>query len=190
MDFKIIRASEIKTSNWAGGTTSELYIYPNDSNYADRDFKFRISTATVEIEESTFTPLTGISRTLMVLDGEMDLVHAGQHQISLGKFDVDHFKGGWLTTSKGTCKDFNLMCRENYSGSVEGVLIEPQNELNLQFALGIKFVILYNLQGQIEFQNEVINKGDVLILEDQEISQLSIKVIEKSEIVLVNISEQ
>ena len=65
---------------WSGGTTTELFIYPEGATYEDRNFKFRLSIATVESETSEFTPLAGVKRTLMLLHGELTLKHEGQYE--------------------------------------------------------------------------------------------------------------
>ena len=33
-NIEIIRKNQYKTSEWSGGTTTELYIYPVDSQYS------------------------------------------------------------------------------------------------------------------------------------------------------------
>jgi len=83
-----------------------------------------LSTATVEVETSVFTPLEGISRTLLVLDGEMTLSHLGQHTKTCGKFEIDRFDGSWITSSVGKCTDFNLMTNGKTSGTLEGLMIK------------------------------------------------------------------
>ena len=47
---EIIKPEEYAVSEWAGGKTTQLYIYPQDSEYAKRNFLLRISSATVECE--------------------------------------------------------------------------------------------------------------------------------------------
>jgi environmental stress-induced protein Ves len=69
--------------------------------FASRNFNLRISKAVVETEESTFTPLDGVSRTLMVLEGELQLEHQGHHKSKLKPFMIDRFEGGWTTRSRG-----------------------------------------------------------------------------------------
>ena len=59
MDYQIIKAESFTTSPWNGGSTTELFIYPMTSKYTSRNFHFRLSTATVNVEESTFTSLPG-----------------------------------------------------------------------------------------------------------------------------------
>ena len=69
MNIDIYKDGDFKTTEWSGGSTTELFIYPPTSNYESRNFDFRISSATVEIEQSNFTKLPEISRQLMVLKG-------------------------------------------------------------------------------------------------------------------------
>ena len=53
---KVIKKDDWKVSVWAGGTTNEIFIYPENSSYADRIFKARISVATTNNgEKSLFT---------------------------------------------------------------------------------------------------------------------------------------
>lgn len=66
MIIEHIKASDLITNNWSGGTTTQLAIYPKDAEYKKRNFLFRISTATVETKESEFTKLPGVSRKLIL----------------------------------------------------------------------------------------------------------------------------
>jgi len=75
MKTKIITKDTFKTSLWSGGTTTELYIYPENSIYKNKDFWFRLSSATVELEKSTFTPLEGIKRYIAPINGSLKLFH-------------------------------------------------------------------------------------------------------------------
>ncbi|MFQ9597485.1 MAG: HutD family protein [Streptococcus sp.] len=44
---------------------------PEGGSYPDRTFDFRLSTATVEVEKSNFTDLTGYHRILMPLNASI-----------------------------------------------------------------------------------------------------------------------
>src|SRR5690606_31750336 len=112
------------TSRWSGGTTTELFIYPESASYAKRNFLFRLSTATVETETSLFTSLPYVSRTLMVLDGKTELTHKDEYVKMLYPFESDTFRGEWRTTSNGKCVDFNLMCCEGAQGLVRHQKLE------------------------------------------------------------------
>ncbi|MEY8189809.1 HutD family protein [Peribacillus simplex] len=118
---KIIRKSEQITSLWSGGKTTQLAIYPEDGDYTKRDFKWRISTADVEVDESLFTHLPGIQRIIMILDGEMQLEHKGKHRVHLQPFEQDRFDGGWTTRSIGRVTDFNLMLADGCEGDLSTI---------------------------------------------------------------------
>ncbi len=69
----IVRRKEQKTAHWSGGTTTQLLISPSHTAYANFDFDYRMSYATVEVPESTFTFMPGVTRHLMVLKGSLFL---------------------------------------------------------------------------------------------------------------------
>lgn len=106
-------------SQWSGGTTTQIAIYPPDVPYADRSFLWRLSSATVDLEESDFTPLGDYQRWITVLDGSMTLTHDGGSPIELTVGKVHEFDGGSQTHSVGRCTDFNLMLRK---GKCRGAL--------------------------------------------------------------------
>lgn len=130
-NVQIIRTNQYQTSKWSGGTTTQLLIYPKDANYSDRNFKWRISSAKVEVEESIFTHLPGISRILMVINGEMNLEHEGRHKIVLGPFEQDSFMGDWTTKSFGKVTDFNLMMGEGCTGNMEALSLKGRSSVNI-----------------------------------------------------------
>lgn len=117
--IEIIRKEQHQTSHWSGGTTTQLMIYPETANYGKRDFKWRVSSAKVELEESEFTHLPGFSRILMVLEGELVLEHKGRYQVRLKPYHQDSFMGDWTTKSYGKVTDFNLMMAEGVTGKLE-----------------------------------------------------------------------
>lgn len=99
-------------SRWTGGTTTQLAIFPPDASYGARDFLWRVSSAAVEDERSTFTPLPDYDRRLMLLDGSLLLRHDDGEPLRLDAFQVHAFDGGAATESQGRCRDFNLMLRK------------------------------------------------------------------------------
>lgn len=111
--ISIIKKDNQSVSRWSGGTTTQLYIYPENCEYSNRDFIFRLSSALVEDEKSTFTSLVDYKRLLMVLEGHIDLVHDDKEHISLNKFEQNYFDGSSKTNSTGIVTDFNLMMRKD-----------------------------------------------------------------------------
>ncbi len=127
----IIKANQHKTTTWSGGTTTQLFIFPEGSDYQKRDFLFRISTATVETEESTFTSLPGFKRKLMILEGELLIKHKGHYEKKLKQFEQDEFRGGWETSAVGKVTDFNLMMSRGVEGSLKFISLKEGEESTL-----------------------------------------------------------
>lgn len=119
MKVEVKRKDELSHNRWSGGITTQLAIWPEGADYGARRFDWRISTAVVEDEKSVFTPLPGIHRLLMILDGEITVTHEGKRTLEMKPLtDVDEFEGGWETVSEGRCVDFNLMTVAGYRGSM------------------------------------------------------------------------
>lgn len=118
--------NDYRTSDWSGGKTTQLAIFPQDSQYLERDFLWRISSATVDTEESDFSKLPDYDRVLMVLKGEVILNYQGQRTVKLKELEQDSFDGGWKTVSYGKITDFNLMVRKGSEGHLD--IIRPESD--------------------------------------------------------------
>lgn len=129
--IKIIRKSELVTNHWSGGTTTQLMIYPEDASYSERNFKWRISSAKVMDEESLFTILPGISRAIMIIQGEIVLEHEGRGGVALKPFEEHRFMGDWKTKSFGKVTDFNLMMSRDCSGRLEAMLLQGNKRADI-----------------------------------------------------------
>lgn len=112
MEWKLLDQAGYVTTSWSGGTTTQLAIAPEGAVYGDRDFLWRISSATVELDHSDFTPLPDYHRFLAVLEGEIRLKIDGQEPFLLAPGRVVEFDGGVPVESWGRCVDFNLMVRK------------------------------------------------------------------------------
>jgi len=189
METKHIKASELKTNKWFGGTTTQLAIYPKDAEYKERNFQFRISTATVDTKESTFTQLLGVSRKLMILDGEIKIEHKNQYTKILKKFDQDEFSGNWDTKSYGKATDFNVMTTGNTSGTLESLQLKTDEKFVVENNKRSDFMVIYVYTGCVKFNTDIIEKGDVLIIKsDKTIKPFLIESKSTSEIIITRIS--
>lgn len=124
-------------SEWSGGKTKELAIYPPECRYADRDFIFRLSSATVELDESDFTLLPDYNRVLMVLKGSVVLTYDGKRSVHLNELEQDSFDGASDTKSFGRITDYNLMVRKGCDGKVDVLkpaldALDPENTLETE----------------------------------------------------------
>ena len=184
MEYRIIGKEDIKVSKWSGGLTREIAIFPEDSDYSSRNFDFRISSATVENEESVFTKLEGYERILMILRGNMELVHENRYSINLCEYQKDCFSGDWDTSSYGIVVDFNLMFSSKHRGSMDHFNFKPEENLELAGSEGEKYMLIFVATGKVEI--------DIL----GEISKLSagesifIKKVSKNGVTVSNLSSE
>lgn len=103
---------DYKVGHWSGGTTTELFIWPKDADYAARQFQLRVSSAVVELEESDFTPLAGVTRYITPLTGGFTLTHPGCAPVVMKPLDAPYcFSGETPTHCVGKAADFNLMLK-------------------------------------------------------------------------------
>lgn len=172
-NIEIFRENQYKTSDWSGGTTTELYIYPKDSLYGDRNFRWRLSSAKVAVEQSIFTTLPGISRLIMVIEGELLLEHEGHHNARLKAFEQDSFSGEWITRSFGKVIDFNLMMAKGYKGKLEAILVNGgeviENNINDVERFSQITEVFYLVKGNIEITTGAkkkinLGKGDLALV--------------------------
>lgn len=176
-NIKIFKQNQHKTSEWSGGTTTELYIYPEDSLYSERKFNWRLSSANVEVEKSIFTSLPGISRHIMVLEGELLLEHEGHHNAALKALEQDSFSGEWATTSFGKVTDFNLMLAQGYTGELEAISFNSGEFKDILLHSNVNDTevfsqiteAFYIVQGYIEIDTGLkkkigLSKGDLIII--------------------------
>ena len=189
--IKIIKKEGQKTNKWSGGETTQLYIYPENSSYENKDFKWRISSANVESEKSTFTKLPNIQRKLMVIDGELILKHKNHNEVKLNKFEVDSFSGDWDTISYGKAIDFNLMTNKDCIGELEYIKIELDIDIKSKEILSknnYRYEVnsFYSLNGEFDILLEsgkilTVDKGDLAIIKFKKDSSKKFKLVNKLE---------
>ncbi len=187
--IKIIKKSELVTSTWSGGTTTQLSIFPENADYASRKFVWRLSSAVVAIEKSDFTPLTGFNRAILSFNNKLSLNHEGHHKIELNPYEVDYFNGSWKTSSYGQVTDFNLMTKEGCFSELIHIKLRESQDIFLdpsQENKAVKLPVKHKTIGQynnrvdafyaqadpfvikldhVEFK---INSGDLIILSNYE----------------------
>jgi environmental stress-induced protein Ves len=165
MSIQQFNSASRTTINWASGTSTEIFIYPANGSFPDRNFLFRISTATVAAEESAFTFFEGITRHLMILKGELELIHEGRYTKHLKPYDQDTFSGEWSTRSKGKVTDFNLMLKDGATGSLTHRRIEAGS--NAAFTAKTNWYFIYFASGTATLSNgNTAKTGDLIRIEN------------------------
>lgn len=168
--MKITR-EEFKTTNWSGGETSELLISPTTASVGEKNFDFRISSATCELDSSNFTPYNGFTRYITPLDGNLKMIVNGT-EVELEPFEVYKFSGSDDVTSYSKIRDFNLIVKEElpnkmYSVDVNGSARIEDKSLIFFYEDGMKvdgeeYPAMSAHMGE---HVEVTGKGKILVCE-------------------------
>jgi environmental stress-induced protein Ves len=173
------------TNAWANGTTTELLKYPPESDFLKRDFTFRISTATVEAEESTFSDFSGLTRILMVLEGSITLIHEGRYKKLLAPYEQDTFDGAWSTRSIGKVRDFNVMCNDQATASLRAYTLEKGSSKEL--STSSSRVVLFVHAGQFQCANQLLETGSILDLQEVSVASLTLTCLEAGTILFTEV---
>lgn len=125
-----IKKENFKVTDWSGGQTTELYIYPEGDDFHDRNFDFRISSASFTSTSSNFSDFSGYERFILPLKGFIKLEHQGLYSRNLKPFDVEYFNGRWKTYSENSLDtiDFNFIVKSGLDASME--IVSKKGEIN------------------------------------------------------------
>ncbi len=156
--FKIHRFQDAVTTTWSGGKTSELFIYPKNSLFSERNFDFRISSATIDVENSDFTSLPNYNRLLAILEGKLEIIHEGKYSKLLQQFDIEEFHGSWNTSSIGKVRDFNVI----YSDQFEVKFLYQTVKENINLSKTGKFLFLLILNESTKIEGFGVNQYDLI----------------------------
>lgn len=186
MSVRVIRREEYGRSKWSGGETREIAIYPESAKYSDRNFIWRLSSATVEIEESSFTDFTGFKRIIMIIDGAMTLEHKNHGSAQLEPFWPHSFQGEWITKSFGKATDFNLIMKESCSGSLKAISLMGSDKFVISPCEEGYHHIYYLAKGEIEAEfnggHYILSEGDSLCISTDFEKAYELKLYNRSEV--------
>jgi len=111
MKIRLFPKKDSTHSIWSGGLTYEYLIYPETARYGNRDFVFRISSATIEKAPSEFTKFKGYHRYLVMLDNGLD-IEVNKKKKVYEKYEIMEFNSDDEVTSYTKGIDFNWMVSE------------------------------------------------------------------------------
>lgn len=175
MDIRLIRKDEVVTSQWSGGKTNEYIIYPNEAKYADKDFLFRISSATIEAIPSDFTQFTGYKRYLAMLEGDIRLYKNGK-EVCYDNQVLFSFESTDDITSYSIGKDFNLMLHHSFENEIVAVSSETinyQSNYLFVFALGDNTI-------RINDNTYSVGLYDCIVVVNEKLEDISISLEQKA----------
>ncbi|WP_281164583.1 HutD family protein [Liquorilactobacillus sicerae] len=162
--------------SWLGGETTEVYLYPEDGDYQQRNFAFRFSYATIEIEKSTFSNLNGFKRILIPTKDEITLIN-NLRSFKIKKNQPYFFAGSDQVQSLGVSEDINLIYRPEWQAQMKLI------SLPAKFKFDVEIVGVFALKGNSkvslndnEFQ---LREKDCLIIQNSDHQKLQFKVDNK-----------
>lgn len=188
-EFILKNNLDYQISNWQGGETVEVYIYPNSANYKKRDFDFRFSYASVELNESKFTLLNGYNRILIPTKKDLTLVN-NFHLHDLKKDEAFYFKGSDDVKSIGTSEDVNLMYNSKWIADMRSL------QLPETLTLGYDVIGIFSVKGSCEVDSSKlriqVEEKDCLIIKNVNHKKMKIKIsgnISNSQVVLFHLEK-
>lgn len=182
MRIEYIYAHSMEASDWSGGRTTQIAIFPKDCSYKQRNFIWRASTASVDLEESDFTLLPDYTRLIAAINGSMELSHSGKDAYcTVSGNTVYAFDGAEQTHCVGCADDLNLMLKKGLAAG--SLLLVEQRDLPLCLKIQSGEVLLiYAAKGETSISlrsggEACINRlaeGDALLIEDAANSEMEL----------------
>lgn len=170
MNIELIKREEVYTSQWSGGVTNEYIIYPKHAVYADRDFMFRISSATIESVPSEFTKFNNYRRYLVMLEGDLKLIRNNKKEYYENN-TLFAFESNDEITSYSAGKDFNLMLHHSIVDEVVMISSTP-------FTTERMYLCIFSLKAEdIIINGQVYNLApyDCLIIYNRTLEFINVK---------------
>lgn len=194
--IKILKDKDYITSEWFGGKTTHMHIHPENSQYKNRDFKWRISSATVELDEFDFTQLDGVYRYITTLENDLKLTHDYKEYIELKPFEIYEFRGDIKTRSYGKVKDFNLMLANGAKGKLESIYLDLDIALTLVNESGknqTQLLFSYKEKLSITISDKEISLNPqetlILVIDSNSILKIGISATNPTHILYAEIAE-
>ena len=169
MKLEIKNLKDLPFTTWSGGTTTQLFIKPENFTVKD-DFDIRISSATIEPGDSTFSDFSKYNRFLTILDGWIDIAHPSEdvnqcERKRLERHIPYYFDGAIKTISSSTVKviDFNVIWKKSLAG-IEVKILDFSKNTKIDLRNGEYFILSLEENGKIVLFNDKLDlsKGDFI----------------------------
>jgi len=153
---------------WSGGESRQLAIAPVGSTLLARDFRWRLSSATV-LQDGAFSDFTGFQRLLSLWTGTGLVLQVDAHQMTLADSSyVARFAGaakasGYLTA--GPVQDLNLIAADGIASGLQRCDLLAASS---HFVAGAQrlWLVFSDQACTVRWQQHelVLQSGDVLVL--------------------------
>jgi uncharacterized membrane protein YgaE (UPF0421/DUF939 family) len=179
--YRIKRSANHKTTNWSGGVSTELLIYPERAFFSERNFIWHFSSSTNDYRETTFSVMNGYKRHLLLLSGNAKIIQ-GTEAYNMTKYESVSLNTEEMAKCIGLCTDLKLMVSDAYEAELKKYHCQECHAIKSHNLDKEPYhtKLIYSLYDDLEFrinidENEkfevILNKGDLFILEN--INELS-----------------
>lgn len=166
MKTKVLRPSDYVQSEWSGGTTSQIFIYPDGASLAERDFYFRISSAGIETEKSDFSKFDGYHRFFTPLNSGVEISSDGNAPEKINPLELLHFDGASETSALGKCIDFNLIYKKGLKANLTVATYAKMELISYSPFPSSDFLLIYCWSGGFEINEQAIQPGDTFLIQN------------------------
>jgi len=186
------------------GTTTEIFIFPENSSVQDDSYLWRVSSAAIA-SSCSFSQFLGFDRTVLLLEGEsMALNHDCVDRPQVVQRMVPYrFKGEWQTTCEiadRAVQDFNLIVRRGKVVADLQVLqvAQVQTEISLQSFQALIFCVSGKLEISCGGSQKKLDHYESLLIEQDSLPNvesmsssevLSIRSLgDRAEVILIQVN--
>lgn len=155
---------------WSGGQSRQLAIAPSGSTLAGRDFRWRLSSATVQ-QDGAFSDFSGYQRWLTLCTGTDLQLRIDQQQMTLRRPGfVACFAGAAKTAGylgAGPVQDLNLIVAADLHAGLQLISVSILQAAELAVAGQHRLWLVIAAQPcwvHFQQQTQLLTAGDVLIL--------------------------
>lgn len=164
--MRVLHPSEYRVMAWKNGcgTTTQLFMSPEETAGANAPFDWRVSIAEVAAD-GPFSSFPGYDRHIMSIAGNgMTLEIADRPAIALERlYRPQSFSGDWQVFGRlrdGPVRDFNLMVRREFGEGRLSVIGPSQTEVALPPSRVALF--LYVAEGAATVGDQLLAQGSSL----------------------------
>jgi environmental stress-induced protein Ves len=180
--FKKYTYQDFSRNDWSGGTSTQLVIYPSESDLLKQNFEFRISTASIDVEESQFTQFFLHKRIICSLLNPITLIHSDIQPFCLTPLVPYSFDGGMTTKCIGKTIDFNVIFNDSWDASIKVYQIDSMIDMAyIQSYSDLTY--FFQVQGE-SFINAILLEESELLLFKEMPDDFNLKIVNKDSLLV------
>jgi environmental stress-induced protein Ves len=180
--FKKYTYQDFSRNDWSGGTSTQLVIYPSESDLLKQNFEFRISTASIDVEESQFTQFFLHKRIICSLLNPITLIHSDIQPFCLTPLVPYSFDGGMTTKCVGKTIDFNVIFNDSWDASIKVYQIDSMIDMAyIQSYSDLTY--FFQVQGE-SFINAILLEESELLLFKEVPDDFNLKIVNKDSLLV------